>query len=145
MHFIVNHFGGKFYIISNCLAQLILTLISIHCSQFGKVLENSNFLLVFIFVFSFSLATICFSFLISTFFSRANLAAACGGFIFFACFLPYNFLNLDNQDYSLSVLISSVSVAILDFKKIFVHFSVTATFQYFFFQLRAFYLMWHLV
>ena len=79
-------------------------------SQFGKVLENSNFLLVFIFVFSFSLATICFSFLISTFFSRANLAAACGGFIFFACFLPYNFLNLDNQDYSLSVLISSVSI-----------------------------------
>ena len=80
--------------------------------QFGGVLENSNFILVFIFVLSFSIATICFSFLVSTFFSRANLAAACGGFFFFACFLPYNFLNLNDQDYSLSTLILVVNVLI---------------------------------
>lgn len=78
--------------------------------QFGGILENSNFLIVLIFVLSFSIATICFSFLVSTFFSRANLAAACGGFFFFACFLPYNFFNLNGQDYSLAILILAVNI-----------------------------------
>lgn len=71
-------------------------------------MENSNFLLVFVFVLSFSISTICFSFLVSTLFSRANLAAACGGFAFFACFLPYNFLNLNGEDYSFATLVISV-------------------------------------
>ncbi|XP_059350163.1 phospholipid-transporting ATPase ABCA1-like [Daphnia carinata] len=87
----------SFMLISCVLLSMILV--------FGRVLENSNFLVVFIFVLSFSIATVCFSFLVSTFFSRANLAAACGGFFFFACFLPYNFLNLNGQDYSLSTLV----------------------------------------
>ncbi|XP_046463654.1 ATP-binding cassette sub-family A member 7-like isoform X2 [Daphnia pulex] len=87
----------SFMLISCVLLSMILV--------FGGILENSNFLIVLIFVLSFSIATICFSFLVSTFFSRANLAAACGGFFFFACFLPYNFFNLNGQDYSLGILI----------------------------------------
>lgn len=35
------------------------------------------------------MATVAQSFLLSAFFSRANLAAACGGLIYFSLYLPY--------------------------------------------------------
>lgn len=38
---------------------------------------------------AFATATIMQCFLISTFFSKANLAAACGGLIYFGLYLPY--------------------------------------------------------
>lgn len=38
---------------------------------------------------AFATATIMQCFLISTFFSKANLAAACGGLIYFSLYLPY--------------------------------------------------------
>lgn len=46
-------------------------------------------MVVFFFLAAFATATIMLCFLISTFFSRANLAAACGGLIYFALYLPY--------------------------------------------------------
>jgi len=84
---------------------------------FGRVLEKSSPTLVFVFVLSFSVATVCKSFLISTLFSRANLAAACGAFIFFSCYLPYNLLDLGGRLHSLNVnifssLLSNVAFAI---------------------------------
>ena len=39
---------------------------------------------------SFSMSTITLCFLISTCFSQANLAAACGAVIFFLTYLPYS-------------------------------------------------------
>lgn len=45
--------------------------------------------MVFFFLTAFATATIMQCFLISTFFSKANLAAACGGLIYFALYLPY--------------------------------------------------------
>uniref|UniRef100_H2T045 ATP binding cassette subfamily A member 3 n=1 Tax=Takifugu rubripes TaxID=31033 RepID=H2T045_TAKRU len=56
------------------------------------VLTHSDPTLVFVFLLIFTVATINFSFMISTFFSRANLAAAAGGFIYFLTYLPYLFL-----------------------------------------------------
>lgn len=41
------------------------------------------------FLLVFCLATISQCFLISVFFSKANLAAACGGLIYFVLYLPY--------------------------------------------------------
>ncbi|KAK1877293.1 ATP-binding cassette sub-family A member 3 [Dissostichus eleginoides] len=58
----------------------------------GAVLTYSDPTLVFVFLLFFTVATINFSFMISAFFSQANVAAAAGGFIYFLSYLPYLFL-----------------------------------------------------
>ncbi|KPP56937.1 hypothetical protein Z043_125397, partial [Scleropages formosus] len=58
-------------------------------SFWGDILPYSNPAVVFFFLAAFATATIMLCFLISTFFSRANLAAACGGLIYFSFYLPY--------------------------------------------------------
>ncbi|XP_073988160.1 phospholipid-transporting ATPase ABCA1-like isoform X3 [Rhodnius prolixus] len=68
------------------LVALVLILV------YGKVLINSDPFVLYLFLFCYALATIAQAFLISVFFSKANLAAACAGIIFFIFYLPYPFL-----------------------------------------------------
>ncbi|KAK3930971.1 ATP-binding cassette sub-family A member 12 [Frankliniella fusca] len=56
---------------------------------YGKVIERASFSVVWVFLLSFSVATISLSFLISVFFSRANVAAAAAGIIYFTTYMPY--------------------------------------------------------
>ena len=42
----------------------------------------------------FAVVTIVFCFLISVFFSKAKLAAACGGIVYFLTYLPYVFISI---------------------------------------------------
>lgn len=67
-------------------------------SQLGNLLPYSDPSVVFIFLSVFAVVTILQCFLISTLFSRANLAAACGGIIYFMLYLPY-VLCVAWQDY----------------------------------------------
>uniref|UniRef100_A0A8C0GHW2 P-type phospholipid transporter n=1 Tax=Chelonoidis abingdonii TaxID=106734 RepID=A0A8C0GHW2_CHEAB len=69
------------FLISSCFLVLILKL--------GDILPYSDPAVVFLFLATFAVATIAQCFLISTFFSRANLASACGGVIYFSFYLPY--------------------------------------------------------
>uniref|UniRef100_A0A7N8Y7E8 P-type phospholipid transporter n=1 Tax=Mastacembelus armatus TaxID=205130 RepID=A0A7N8Y7E8_9TELE len=55
----------------------------------GKVLNYSDPILVFFFLLSFTIATIMQCFLMSVFFNKANLAAACSGIIYFTLYLPH--------------------------------------------------------
>nr|XP_046264870.1 retinal-specific phospholipid-transporting ATPase ABCA4-like [Scatophagus argus]XP_046264871.1 retinal-specific phospholipid-transporting ATPase ABCA4-like [Scatophagus argus] len=55
----------------------------------GKVLNYSNPVLVFFFLLTFTVATIMQCFLMSVFFNKANLAAACSGIIYFTLYLPH--------------------------------------------------------
>ncbi|CAI5799096.1 phospholipid-transporting ATPase ABCA7 [Podarcis lilfordi] len=55
----------------------------------GNILPYSDPAVVFLFLATFAVATISQCFLISTLFSRANLASACGGIIYFSFYLPY--------------------------------------------------------
>uniref|UniRef100_A0AAX7W0Y8 ABC transporter domain-containing protein n=1 Tax=Astatotilapia calliptera TaxID=8154 RepID=A0AAX7W0Y8_ASTCA len=55
----------------------------------GKVLHYSDPILVFFFLMTFTLATIMQCFLMSVFFNKANLAAACSGIIYFTLYLPH--------------------------------------------------------
>ncbi|XP_075878067.1 retinal-specific phospholipid-transporting ATPase ABCA4-like [Nelusetta ayraudi] len=55
----------------------------------GKVLNYSNPILVFFFLLTFTIATIMQCFLMSVFFNKANLAAACSGIIYFTLYLPH--------------------------------------------------------
>ncbi|CAL1591240.1 unnamed protein product [Knipowitschia caucasica] len=70
-------------------------LLSIPCAllsvmlKYGLVLQYSDPSLIFVFLLVFCLATITQCFFISVFFSKANLAAACGGLIYFLLYLPY--------------------------------------------------------
>lgn len=64
----------------------------------GNLLPYSDPGIVFLFLGSFAVVTIMQCFLISTAFARANLAAACGGIIYFTLYLPY-VLCVAWQDY----------------------------------------------
>lgn len=66
--------------------------------QTGNLLPYSDPSVVFVFLSIFGVVTISQCFLISTLFSRANLAAACGGIIYFTLYLPY-VLCVAWQDY----------------------------------------------
>ena len=57
--------------------------------QYGKVLQYSDPSVIFVFLLVFCLATVTQCFFISVFFSKANLAAACGGLIYFVLYLPH--------------------------------------------------------
>ncbi|MEQ2166905.1 ATP-binding cassette sub- A member 1 [Goodea atripinnis] len=64
----------------------------------GNLLPYSDPGIVFLFLGSYAVVTIMQCFLISTMFARANLAAACGGIIYFTLYLPY-VLCVAWQDY----------------------------------------------
>ena len=57
--------------------------------QGGRVLHYSDPLIVFLFLLSFSTATLAQCLLLSVFFSQANVAAACSGVIHLALYLPH--------------------------------------------------------
>ncbi|CAJ1081870.1 retinal-specific phospholipid-transporting ATPase ABCA4a [Xyrichtys novacula] len=57
----------------------------------GRVLNYSNPVILFLFLLTFTTATIMQCFLLSVFFNHANLAAACCGIVFFTLYLPHIF------------------------------------------------------
>ncbi|NWR58998.1 ABCA1 protein, partial [Bucorvus abyssinicus] len=79
--------------------------------QLGNILPYSNPAVIFLFLGTFSVATISQCFLISTFFPRANLASACGGIIYFSLYLPYVLCVAwrDHITFPLRVLVSLLS------------------------------------
>lgn len=78
-------------------------------AQMGNLLPYSDPSVVFVFLSVFAVVTILQCFLISTMFSRANLATACGGIIYFTLYLPY-VLCVAWQDYvSFSLKMFAVS------------------------------------
>ncbi|XP_056465788.1 phospholipid-transporting ATPase ABCA3 [Gadus chalcogrammus] len=81
-----------FFLFISISVFFVTVLLCIQVSPKGAVLAYSDPSLVFVFLIVFAVATINFSFMISSFFSRANVAAAAGGFIYFLSYLPYLFL-----------------------------------------------------
>lgn len=79
--------------------------------QYGKVIEHSDISIIWIFMMSYTVATISFSFMVSTFFTRANSAAAAGGILFFVSFLPYNMLLIWEERLAWYHMLSGVRVA----------------------------------
>uniref|UniRef100_A0A8C9XBN0 P-type phospholipid transporter n=1 Tax=Sander lucioperca TaxID=283035 RepID=A0A8C9XBN0_SANLU len=77
------------WFISSIVPFLISAGLLIALLKWGDILPYSDPTVVFFFLTAFANATIMQCFLISTFFSKANLAAACGGLIYFGLYLPY--------------------------------------------------------
>ncbi|XP_029334989.1 ATP-binding cassette sub-family A member 3-like isoform X1 [Mus caroli] len=57
------------------------------------VLRYSDCSFIFVFLTCYAIASICFAFMVSTFFSKTRLAASAGNLLFFASFFPYNFIS----------------------------------------------------
>uniref|UniRef100_UPI0037E9C7B4 phospholipid-transporting ATPase ABCA1 n=1 Tax=Semicossyphus pulcher TaxID=241346 RepID=UPI0037E9C7B4 len=77
------------WFISSIVPFLVSAGLLIALLKWGDILPYSDPSVVFFFLMAFATATIMQCFLISTFFSKANLAAACGGLIYFGLYLPY--------------------------------------------------------
>ncbi|RWS28570.1 ATP-binding cassette sub-family A member 7-like protein [Leptotrombidium deliense] len=80
----------------------------------GNILQHSDASLVFVFLIVYCVTVIFQSFMLSTLFSKANMAAAAGGIIFFMTYLPYPFLvlweeKLTGYEKMLSCLIPNVA------------------------------------
>uniref|UniRef100_A0A8C2T8T8 P-type phospholipid transporter n=1 Tax=Coturnix japonica TaxID=93934 RepID=A0A8C2T8T8_COTJA len=88
-------------------STFLLTALIMH----GQVLHYSNPLLFFLFLLTFTTATIMQCFLFSTFFSKANLAAACSGVLYFTLYLPHIvcFVWQDHMTVTLKILASLLS------------------------------------
>ena len=78
--------------------------------QSGKILEYTDPSVVFVFMMAFTMSTISLCFLISVFFSKANLAAVCGGFIYFVTYLPYTQLVQWDDEITTSQKLLAVSL-----------------------------------
>ncbi|KAM4598643.1 phospholipid-transporting ATPase ABCA3 [Polymixia lowei] len=105
-----------FFLFLSISVFFITLLFCVQVSPKGAVLTYSDPTLVFVFLLVFAVATINFSFMISVFFSRANVAAAAGGFIYFLSYLPYLFLwprydLLSHAQKVSACLISNVAMA----------------------------------
>ncbi|EPY88960.1 ATP-binding cassette sub-family A member 3-like protein [Camelus ferus] len=80
------------------------------------VLAHSDPSLVLVFLACFAISSISFSFMVSTFFSKANMAAAIGSFLYFFTYIPYffvapryNWMTLSQKLFS--CLLSNVAMA----------------------------------
>ncbi|EHB16945.1 ATP-binding cassette sub-family A member 7 [Heterocephalus glaber] len=74
----------------SCLAPFVLSAaLLVLVLKLGDILPYSHPAVVLLFLATFAVATVVQSFLLSAFFSRANLAAACGGLAYFTLYLPY--------------------------------------------------------
>ncbi|EPY89532.1 ATP-binding cassette, sub-family A (ABC1), member 7 [Camelus ferus] len=74
----------------SCLGPFLLsTALLVAVLKLGDILPYSHPVVLFLFLAAFAVATVVQSFLLSAFFSRANLAAACGGLTYFVLYLPY--------------------------------------------------------
>uniref|UniRef100_A0A4W2CE11 ATP binding cassette subfamily A member 7 n=1 Tax=Bos indicus x Bos taurus TaxID=30522 RepID=A0A4W2CE11_BOBOX len=74
----------------SCLGPFLLsTALLVLVLKLGDILPYSHPGVLFLFLAAFAVATVVQSFLLSAFFSRANLAAACGGLAYFVLYLPY--------------------------------------------------------
>ncbi|KAM4606531.1 retinal-specific phospholipid-transporting ATPase ABCA4-like [Polymixia lowei] len=83
----------------------------------GKVLNYSDPLILFLFLLSFTTASITQCFLFSVFFNKANLAAACCGIFYFTLYLPHIlcFAWQDHLTKDMKILVSLLSQVALGF------------------------------
>uniref|UniRef100_H3CEJ3 ATP-binding cassette sub-family A member 2 n=1 Tax=Tetraodon nigroviridis TaxID=99883 RepID=H3CEJ3_TETNG len=65
--------------------------------KYGKVLVHSDAFIVWLFLTIYAVATIMFCFLVSVIYSKAKLASACGGIIYFLSYVPYMYVAIREE------------------------------------------------
>lgn len=90
---------------------IITVMLTVKFGSNGKMLSKSDPSLIFIYLLLYSMSSIMYAFMISTFFSRANVAAAGGGITWFLSYIPYFFLAM----YYDSLNTSQKTISCIDF------------------------------
>ena len=103
-----------FLVITMALATIFFT---VKYNENGRVLNRSSPSVLFVFFALYAISSIMFCFCISVFFSRANIAAAAGGIIWFGSYIPYFFVAQSYDTMSLaakaaSCLLSNVAMSL---------------------------------
>ncbi|XP_036454330.1 ATP-binding cassette sub-family A member 2 isoform X2 [Colossoma macropomum] len=65
--------------------------------KYGKVLLHSDPFIIWLFLTVYAIATIMFCFLVSVIYSKAKLASACGGIIYFLSYVPYMYVAIREE------------------------------------------------
>ncbi|XP_075690662.1 ATP-binding cassette sub-family A member 2 [Rhinoderma darwinii] len=65
--------------------------------KYGQVLMHSNVFIIWLFLSIYAVATIMFCFLVSVLYSKAKLASACGGIIYFLSYVPYMYVAIREE------------------------------------------------
>lgn len=81
--------------------------------QTGKVLNYSNPIILFLFLLLFATATITQCFLMSVFFNKANLSAACSGVIYVTLYLPHILCLARQAHFTKDMKIMMVCVSVM--------------------------------
>ncbi len=87
------------YFIQFSLIMIIVTLIL----HFGKILTHSNPFVIFFMLEVFAISTICFSFLVSSLYSKAKIAAACAGIMYFLSYVPCMYISI-REDVAMEIV-----------------------------------------
>lgn len=103
-----------FLVITMALAAVFFT---VKFSERGRVLNQSSRSVIFVFFLLYSISSIMFCFCISVFFSKANIAAAAGGILWFMNYIPYFFIQQSYDTMGLgsklaSCLLSNVAMSL---------------------------------
>jgi len=91
LHWLAWYLKYIVFLTISCLIMAVLY--KIEATEGGAVLRNSDFSLIFFFLFLFSSSTITLGFLLSTFFTKANVAAAAGGVLYGLTYMPVFFMG----------------------------------------------------
>eukprot|EP01135_Chromosphaera_perkinsii_P008561 Nk52_evm3s1401 gene=Nk52_evmTU3s1401 len=86
--------------INHCIFIFISTFVALLIMGGASVFENSDMSCITVFFLLFAVATISFSHLMSTIFSRAKVAAASAAVIYYVTYIPYTFLERDFETQS---------------------------------------------
>ncbi|XP_068166235.1 ATP-binding cassette sub-family A member 2 isoform X2 [Antennarius striatus] len=65
--------------------------------KYGSVLLHSDPFIIWLFLTIYAVATIMFCFLVSVIYSKAKLASACGGIIYFLSYVPYMYVAIREE------------------------------------------------
>ncbi|XP_059192402.1 ATP-binding cassette sub-family A member 2 [Centropristis striata] len=65
--------------------------------KYGRVLLHSDPFIIWLFLSIYAVATIMFCFLVSVIYSKAKLASACGGIIYFLSYVPYMYVAIREE------------------------------------------------
>ncbi|KAI8512473.1 ATP-binding cassette sub- A member 2 [Branchiostoma belcheri] len=81
--------------------------------QYSQILTYSNPWITFLFIELYIVATISFSFFVSVLYSKAKVAAACGGIIYFLSYVPYMYVAIREEVANDKITAAEKSVACL--------------------------------
>ena len=97
------------WFISAFIQMQVIAVLTTLILKLGNVLPQSNFFLIWAFLTLYNIANIMFSFLVSVLYSKAKVAAACAGIIYFLTYVPYLYLSIMEDSHLLGRKVSRYS------------------------------------